>query len=389
MAALSHGLLVASRLAPTALLLALVACGEATRTDGGSADGGSTDGGLVALEAGALASDASNDASSMADGWDGSAPEDAAAEPADAAQPSDGGAGDASMPVAQPSCMGLGAICAGASCCGRALVVGGVFRMGRSLSGSDAFPDGFDDELPEHEVTVSDFELDRFEVTVGRMRRFVDTYSGTPPAAGAGAHPRIAGTGWKSSWNQELPASREALLSQLNALAPYCTWTDAPAGNETRAINCVSWYVAFAFCLWDGGRLPTEAEWEYAAAGGAENRLYPWGAEAADASRANFGGLDANLGIAVGSSPAGRGRWGHDDLAGNMWEWVYDAYAATWYSLGGATCMDCANTADAEQRSSYRGGAWTNGSGDRLRSAIRSSFRRRNTNNNLGFRCAR
>ncbi len=51
----------------------------------------------------------------------------------------------------------------------------------------------------------------------------------------------------------------------------------APGTNETYAINCMTWYEAFAFWVWAGGRLPIEAEWEYAAAGGDENRLYPWG----------------------------------------------------------------------------------------------------------------
>jgi formylglycine-generating enzyme required for sulfatase activity len=305
----------------------------------------------------------------------------------------DGGGGDDDdddLPAdLSPSCAGLDAICAGSDCCAGLPVPGGTFSMGRSLDGADAFADGFEDELPEHPVTVSGFTLDRFEVTVGRLRRFVDQYTGAPPAVGAGAHPRIAGTGWKDSWNDQLPPTRDALLAQLNELAPYCTWTDAAGANEAIAANCVSWYVAFAFCAWDGGRLPTEAEWEYAAAGGDENRLYPWGADDVDATRANFGGRDENLLVPVGGSPAGQGRWGHDDLAGNQWEWVYDSYAEAWYSLGGANCVDCASTAEGDRRSTYRGGGWTNGAGDNLRAAVRNNFRRENTNTNLGFRCAR
>lgn len=361
---------------PLVSLLPLVACGEESAVrpdadvpaDADVLDAASADGGVVPTDA-ALDAAAESDAGGSLD--DGGIP------------------ADASSGAEGRSCAGLGLLCAGADCCARAAVPGGSFPMGRSSAGTDAFADGFEDELPEHDVTVSDFELDRFEVTVGRMRRFVDAYTGMPPAVGEGAHPRIPGTGWKESWNAELPDSRDALLAQLNELAPYCNWTDVAGGNEARAVNCVSWYVAYSFCVWDGGRLPTEAEWEYAAAGGAENRLYPWGGQAPDATRANFGGLDANLSVDVGSATAGRGRWGHDDLAGNMWEWVYDAYAPTWYSLGGALCVDCANSADAERRSAFRGGAWTNGTGDRLRSAIRNSFQRRNTNNNLGFRCAR
>jgi formylglycine-generating enzyme required for sulfatase activity len=307
------------------------------------------------------------------------------------AGPDDDEPDDAGPDEATSSCADLAPLCAGSDCCTTLPVAGGRFPMGRSLDGADAFVDGFDDELPEHAVTVSDFSLDRFEVTVGRMRRFVDAYTGAPPLVGAGAHPKIAGTGWKESWNAALPASRDALLQQLKdpELAAYCTWTDAAGDNEAIALNCVSWYVAFAFCAWDGGRLPTEAEWEYAAAGGDENRLYPWGSEPPDDARANFGGLDEDLLVDVGSHALGQGRFGHDDLAGNMWEWVYDAYADAWYSLGGANCVDCANGADGDQRSGYRGGSWTNGAGDNLRSAVRNNFRRENTNSNLGFRCAR
>lgn len=318
---------------------------------------------------------------------DAGAPDAAVGLATDAGAQPDAGAADAGTP-AGAGCTGLGPICAGADCCATLEVPGGTFPMGRSVAGSDAFDGGFPDEVPEHQVTVSGFSLDRFEVTVGRMRRFVDQYTGAPPPEGAGAHPRIAGTGWKSAWNDQLPASRDALLDQLRELAPFCTWTDIAAGNEASAINCVSWYVAFAFCAWEGGRLPTEAEWEFAAAGGDENRLYPWGSAPPEQTHANFGGLDAYFNVPVGSKPSGASRWGHHDLAGSMWEWVYDAYADAWYATNGATCVDCANTVDVTRRSVYRGGAWTN-SASGLRAAIRNNFLRKNTNTNIGFRCAR
>jgi formylglycine-generating enzyme required for sulfatase activity len=97
----------------------------------------------------------------------------------------------------------------------------------------------------------------------------------------------------------------------------------------------LSWYEAFAFCIWDGGRLPTEAEFEYAATGGEENRVYPWGAAVPDATRAVYNG--ATL-VVVGSKPAGAGRYGQLDLAGSLWEWVLDLYAPY-----GTSCDDCAN----------------------------------------------
>ncbi len=362
--------------------------------DDTSADGAGADGDAAGLVDGGESVDARGSDAPPADAG-GDARRDAlavdAGTEADAAQPGDAAAEpDAAAPAGQPSCLGLEATCAGGDCCEALPVPGGVFQMGRSDDGSDAFADGFADEQPEHAVTVSGFALDRFEVTVGRMRRFVEQFDGAVPGVGAGAHPLIEGTGWKGEWDAELPESREALLAQLfePELAPFCNWTAAPGDREAAPVNCVSWYVAFAFCAWDGGRLPTEAEWEYAAAGGDENRLYPWGATEPDETLANFGGRDAYVSVPVGSKPAGAGRYGHEDLAGSMWEWTYDAWSEVWYATGGAACVDCANTMDAEQRGTYRGGAWTNGAAT-LRAAIRNNFLRRNTNTNIGFRCAR
>src|SRR6185503_5212427 len=100
-------------------------------------------------------------------------------------------------------------------------------------------------------------------------------------------------------------------------------------------MNCVSWFEAFAFCAWDGGRLPTETEWNYAAAGGNEQRVYPWGANI-DLTKASYdcAGDGSGTGtpncmfsdmLPVGSrSPQGDGKWGQADLAGNVWEWTLD-----------------------------------------------------------------
>ena len=291
-----------------------------------------------------------------------------------------------------PSCAG-GLLCAGISCCDAQVVPGGTFPMGRG-GGTDAYGGG-SSETPEHSATVASFKLDTFEITVGRFRKFVAQFNGTPPAVGAGAHPLIVNSGWQAGWNASLAASQAALVANLKCSAPYQTWTDAPGANEGYAINCVSWYEAAAFCAWDGGRMPTEAEWEYAAAGGSDNRLYPWASGAApDNTLAVFnckhdgmaGCSFADL-APVGSTPAGNGKWGQRDLAGGMWEWNLDYYDQTWYSGGGAACSNCANL-NANPYRLFRGGDWFNGASF-LRAACRSLNSPSDRYDFIGARCSR
>ncbi len=281
------------------------------------------------------------------------------------------------------SCIG-GLDCGGVSCCQDILVPGGVFQMGRSISGSDAYPEGSSSETPEHGSTVAPYYLDTFEVTVGRFRRYVQAYDGKPPSIGAGAHPKITGSGWNSAWNGRVAPSPRDLMSSLTSCpGGNHTWTDIAGAQENQAVNCVDWFQAFAFCIWDGGRLPTEAEWEYAAAGGSDNRLYPWGKQVPTATHANhyFGGSPH---VDVGHFRVGNGKWGHADLGGGMWEWTVDSYDSGWYTKD---CFNCANVADASHRV-FRGGGWGNYASG-LRAATRGdnvpSFR----DVYLGFRCAR
>ena len=270
--------------------------------------------------------------------------------------------------------------------------------MGRG-DGNDAYTgaDADADELPEHTVTVSSFYLDTFEVTVGRFRRFVAQYDGSAPAPGTGAHQLHPSSGWQSAWNASMPASQAALAASLKCDATMQQWTDTPGSNELHPITCVSWYEAFAFCAWDGGRLPTETELEYAAAGGTDNRLYPWGAQAPDNTRAVFncqwggsaGTCQANDLAAVGSAPAGAARYGHHDLAGSTWEWALDWYDGAWYTGGGSSCNDCLNLTPADtQRRSMRCGSYDRGSG-RLRAAFRNHWPPEEHYHSIGLRCAR
>ena len=312
-----------------------------------------------------------------------------------------GGSGGSTIyGVPGPSCEGMtGKECQGKNCCSSILVPGGVFPMGRSENGSDACSVGMQycktDEQPEHDVTVSDFYLDEFEVTVGRFRKFVDQFDGTLPSDGAGEHPLIPGTGWHSTWNHFMPSSKADWQSHLKCDPVYPTWRDTKGDTEQHPINCVSWFDAFAFCVWDGGRLPTEAEWEYAAVGGIDNRLYPWGSVEPSPQLAVFDcQYDGKTGCSfadiakVGSKPAGAGRWGHKDLAGNMVEWVLDVYDEGWYSAEGNKCNNCASFSEGES-SVCRGGCWSYVEPSWLRGAVRLSFSSVHGLFPVGFRCAR
>ena len=161
--------------------------------------------------------------------------------------------------VTPPSCDGLPPTCgpsATESCCAITSVIGGTYNRVQSS---------------QYPATVSDFRLDRFEITVGRFRRFAASFTG-PPQAGAGAHPLITGSGWNGAWPWN-SVDPEAAKTECVSV-----WTEQPDANENLPMTCMSWYEAFAFCAWDGGRLPIDAEWNYAAAGGNEQRVYPWGA---------------------------------------------------------------------------------------------------------------
>jgi len=281
------------------------------------------------------------------------------------------------------SCKGLAATCGPSGnddCCTSLLVPGGTFN--RSYDGVDYL----DRESP---ATVSDFYLDKYEITVGRFRAFVNAGMGTqvsPPGDGTGAHPRITGSGWTSTWSTKLAANTGALKTALKCHAAYQTWTDMVGSNESKPVNCLDWYTAFAFCAWDGARLPTEAEWNYAASGGNEQRYYPWSIPATSAtiddSYAVYCGGTCRI-LNVGSkSPKGDGKWGHSDLGGNAWEWTLD-YDGGAYPM---PCHDCALVTAG----SYR--AFRSGSNDEIAATLRSSVRHvyyPDYHGVVGSRCAR
>jgi formylglycine-generating enzyme required for sulfatase activity len=237
-------------------------------------------------------------------------------------------------------------------------------------------------------ATVADFRADTYEVTVGRFRKFVAAYPGNKPVAGAGKNPNDpADPGWDEAWNGAMPSTQVALTSAVKCNSTYQTWTDTVGGNENRPINCVTWYEAFAFCVWDGGRLPTEAEWNFLAAGGSEQRVYPWSSPPTSTTRtcsyANYASCPGDT-LNVGSkSPTGDGRWGHADVAGNVFEWVLDWSASAYPN----PCANCSNLTSGTNRV-LRGGSFdfvSNG----LYASFRGSFAPTGRPHDAGVRCVR
>jgi serine/threonine-protein kinase len=161
---------------------------------------------------------------------------------------------------------------------GMVMVRGGKFLMGRN--------DGEPDEMPAHEVEVKDFYLDKYEVTNKQYKEFVDAKSHRAPG----------------NWKNGSFAPEEALLP-----VTHVTWDDA-----------------VAYAQWAGRRLPSEAEWEYAARSGKSDYLYPWGRDWIE--RAANVGLRVPRLAKVGSFDKDRNEFGVYDLAGNVSEWVGDSY---------------------------------------------------------------
>lgn len=250
-------------------------------------------------------------------------------------------------------------------------------------------------------ATVSTFRLDDFEVTLGRFRAFVNAGMGTQSAApipGTGAHTNIPGSGWDAKWNENLAATKDELVAALSCdLLGFKlpTWTDVPEGNETRPMNCVTWYEAMAFCAWDGGYLPTETEWNYAAAGGDQQRAYPWsnpaGSLMVDSSHASYDCLGDGMAncaltdlVNVGTKSSGAGRWGQFDLAGNVSEWLLDFYADYL-----PVCHDCADLVENANGRALLGGSFTGSASPSLRTGYRNLAPPMRRDPGVGFRCAR
>ncbi len=330
------------------------------------------------------------------------------------------GSGGGAVQAMMLSCDGLPETCGpngDENCCVSPLVPGGSFF--RSSYSRDAEGNLHDTSYP---ATVSDFRLGRFEVTKGRFRKFIEAVIATPggwkPADGSGKHTHLNNAlgvvdpsggspmyegGWDAAnWDASILSTRSAWDSELDC---YEHSVEVEGNDDRMPINCITWYTAYAFCIWDGGFLPTDAEWNYAAAGGGiEQRHYPWGSTPPDANEnavmsCGYDGDTETCNIAdippVGSFPNGDGRWGHADLGGSLWEWTLDTWSDAYSGVedcstddASKNCAHIAGTSALGVGGVLRGGTWA-GSGGYMTANYRGKAGRTWRNDSVGFRCAR
>lgn len=310
------------------------------------------------------------------------------------------------------------------STAGMVYIPAGTFMMGGDNSQADK------DEYPKHKVSVDGFYMDEHEVTNAQFQKFV---SATGYVTTAEQKPV-----WEELKKQLPPGTPKPDDSQLVAASLVFTppshpvdlndysqwWSWVPGadwkhpegpksdikGKENYPVVHISWDDASAYCKWAGKRLPTEAEWEYAARGGKKNEIYPWGNENVSLGKPKANSWD-------GPFPnANSGRDGFKDLApvkqfpangyklydmaGNVWEWCADWYRNDYYETsnspeGVKNPKGPADSYDPDEpytpKKVARGGSYM--CNDSYCSGYRVARRMKSSKDsglsNMGFRCVR
>lgn len=303
---------------------------------------------------------------------------------------------------------------------GMVLVPAGEFEQGGDNEQAAA------DEYPKHRVKLNNFWIDATEVTNAQFAEFIKATGYVTTAEKKPDWEEL-----KKQLPEGTPKPDETVLvaSSLVFRSPghavplndYSQWWEWKAGADWRhpqgpesnindkgnhPVVHVSWYDAQAYAKWAGKRLPTEAEWEYAARGGLKNNIYPWGNESVNsgAPRANFWQghfpdknteQDKFYKAAPVKSFAANG-YGLYDVAGNVWEWTADLYHDKYYEevKSGATNPKGPGTSfDPDEPSAskrvMRGGSFL--CNDSYCSGYRVARRMKSTEDSsmehLGFRC--
>ncbi len=230
---------------------------------------------------------------------------------------------------------------------GMVVVPGGQFNRGRTYDWPDTkakwYPNPMKDDLPVRPITVSEFSMDEAEVTNERYAAFVKATGHKPPYY------------WRSG--------------------------QVPAGKEKYPVVDVSWDDATAFCKAEGKRLPTEAEWERACRGSAENQMFPWGDRDPTEKDAHY---DSPGPTQVCSKA--KNSLGLCDIIGNVWEWTADWYARDYYQT--APESNPKGPATGLYRV-LRGGSWFDVPKLFLTCSYRSWARQTERSPTIGFRCVK
>ena len=283
-----------------------------------------------------------------------------------------------------------------------ALIPAGEFEMG--TDGDYGFP--LDGEGPAHAVKLAAFYLDATCVTNEQFNAFVNA---------TGYKTESERFGWSFVFFGHLSLKQQATAVRLRVLGSewWCrvdgaTWRhpEGPGSHIKQRwahpVVQVSWSDAVAYATWAGKRLPTEAEWEYAARGGLAQKRFPWGDELEPEGRHRMNvwqgvfpaantEADGHFGPAPAKSYRANG-YGLYQMTGNVWEWCADWFDAATYrhNARGQPCVNPTGPTTGERRV-MRGGSYLCHASycNRYRTDARSSNTPDSATTNLGFRCAR
>ena len=243
-------------------------------------------------------------------------------------------------------------------------IKGGTFMMGADSDQAD------EDEYPKHSVRVNSFYMDATEVTNAQFKKFIEATGYITTAEQKPDWEELKKTlppGTPKPADDQLVAA-SLVFNQttgpvdLNDYGAWWRWEPGASwkhpqgpgsnlvGKDKYPVVHVSWYDAMAYCKWAGKRLPTEAEWEFAARGKFEKNIYPWGNEHINKGLAKANSWegkfpyfnekkDGFVTAAPVSSYAANG-YGLYDMAGNVWEWCSDWYDGNYYKNIGDTTAD-------------------------------------------------
>jgi len=228
---------------------------------------------------------------------------------------------------------------------GMVLVTGGTFTMG------DTWGDGGSDELPTHSVTISSFYMDETEVTTGAFEAYI---------------------------NSVAPSTSYYYTDSTTG----CNINTNDSVKDNHPVNCVTWDGAYEFCEWKGKRLPTEAEWEYAAGGGSAH--WKWSLDETTFTSSKYCYNKSETCTVKSYSANSLGLY---DMTGNVFEWCKDWYESSFYNTCSPSCTNPENTYNVLNIRVIRGCSFAESNSTWFRTSQRLFFDFLSTDNAIGFRC--